>query len=313
MSVIEDGAATEPDGSRIGEDQVRALLAEQFPEHGGAIALLGEGWASRAFLVGDDWIFRFPKRAQVERRLEIELALLPELASSLTAAVPRFELVGAPGHGYPFRFAGYRRLPGEPALGRCDVDAEAIGTQIGGLLASLHAFPTGRALALGVTDESAHDHPARVVRDALEALRRLGDTIPADAAIRCRDVLREVPPPSAGASVLAHRDLHAEHVCLDGQRVVGILDWGDVAVTDPAADFAAIKWLGRPFLGAALAAYRRAGRSDPDAGFIGRAALIALRFALWDIGFGLANGRRAYVEAGLAGIGHACDVMAAET
>ncbi|MFP5068205.1 phosphotransferase [Pseudonocardia nantongensis] len=33
----------------------------------------------------------------------------------------------------------------------------------------------------------------------------------------------------------AHADLGAEHLLADGDRITGVLDWSDTAVTDPAA------------------------------------------------------------------------------
>lgn len=42
------------------------------------------------------------------------------------------------------------------------------------------------------------------------------------------------------SSTLTHRDLQAEHVYLDGDEVVGVIDWGDVGVGDPLYDIAVL-------------------------------------------------------------------------
>lgn len=41
-------------------------------------------------------------------------------------------------------------------------------------------------------------------------------------------------------STLTHRDLQAEHVYMDGDEVVGVIDWGDVGVGDPLYDVAVL-------------------------------------------------------------------------
>jgi homoserine kinase type II len=57
------------------------------------------------------------------------------------------------------------------------------------------------------------------------------------------------------------RDLRAEHVLFDGDRVTGIIDFGATAVDSPAVDLARLLGdypaEGEAFFGAGLAAYRR--------------------------------------------------------
>jgi hypothetical protein len=51
---------------------------------------LGEGWNSRAYLVNDELVFRFPKRPEHWEELEREIAFLAFAADDLPLAVPRY-------------------------------------------------------------------------------------------------------------------------------------------------------------------------------------------------------------------------------
>ncbi len=73
-----------------------------------AVAVEG-GWDSFVLDTGA-WIFKFPRRPEVEPALRAEIALLASIAPALPAAVPRFEYVAEE----PVLFAGYRKIEGDP-------------------------------------------------------------------------------------------------------------------------------------------------------------------------------------------------------
>jgi hypothetical protein len=95
---------------------VRILDAE-FPQlRPYSVSYLGEGCDSWAFVVNDRWIFRFPKRADVEAQLLIETQILPRLSERLPVPIPAFCFHGQPTPAFPLRFAGYPMLGGVPAI-----------------------------------------------------------------------------------------------------------------------------------------------------------------------------------------------------
>ncbi|HXH98538.1 MAG TPA: phosphotransferase, partial [Gaiellaceae bacterium] len=99
------------------------------------------------------------------------------------------------------------------------------------------------------------------------------------------------------APVLLHADLGPGHLLCREGRLVGVIDWGDAVIGDAALDFA---WLldAHPRGRQILTAY--SGSADDD--FVAR-ALFYHRLAPWyEADYGLLVGRRASVEAGLAGI-----------
>ena len=98
---------------RIDPNAAAAEIDVQFPELAPSrVHRLGEGCDSVAFEVNATWVFRFPKNADVARRLEVEWATLPMLVGRLPVAIPEFRYRGTPTRTYPYPFAGYAKLPG---------------------------------------------------------------------------------------------------------------------------------------------------------------------------------------------------------
>jgi aminoglycoside phosphotransferase (APT) family kinase protein len=79
----------------------RRLIGEQFPElELRSLELLGEGWDTTVWLVGEQWVFRFPRRSYPVPGLENEIAYLPQLAPLLPLPIPVPTLVGAPSEAF---------------------------------------------------------------------------------------------------------------------------------------------------------------------------------------------------------------------
>jgi aminoglycoside phosphotransferase (APT) family kinase protein len=100
------------------------------------------------------------------------------------------------------------------------------------------------------------------------------------------------------ACCLTHGDLGPDHVLVDpGGDLVGVLDWEEASVGDPALDFA--WWLdAMPEQGErALAAYGGA----PDGSFRERAHALFAIMPWYEVEHGLRSEDRRFVERGLQG------------
>ena len=212
--------------------QVRAALRRVGLEPGRIRAIDG-GWANWTFELDGERIVRFPRTDAVALATHRELALLPELAPSLSFSVPVPELVASLGDR---PFFAYRRIDGRPLSSG---GAAGIASRLGAMLAELHAFPVGRAaqvLRLG--------DPARVWQDRYEDLWEAIASValpelPADLADEVRrHYAGFVERPPAFPVCLVHNDLGPEHVLLDGSTGApcGLIDFEDATVGDPAVD-----------------------------------------------------------------------------
>jgi aminoglycoside phosphotransferase (APT) family kinase protein len=280
---------------------VERIVAARFPALAPLPAtFVDEGWDSEVYAVGE-WVLRFPKRAEVVPSQQLERTLLPKLAARLPLPIPRPELLGEPGADFPFPFLGYRRLPGVPAahVAPDRVDAPVVARRLAEFVTALHE--TSPAEVAGVPErppaDPIHVHERRLatwllVRDALpEPLRARGDAFYA------------APPPPATVFPLrlVHGDLTYDHILLrpDGGDVAGVIDWGDVAWSDPSWEFAgALAWWGDDFARRMLADYR----APADPGLLERArrgAVYASANAVW---WGLTGNRPRDVAAGTRGL-----------
>lgn len=224
----------------------RALVGEQFPALAPqVVAPLGHGFDNTAYLVDDAWVFRFPRRAVGAPLILREASVLPTLAQRVPLPIPVPEHVGRASARFPWPFAGYRVLAGTTACaaGLTEAQRMAAAAPLGGFLAALHAFPVNRARPLGVIgDELGRvDVLARTVKAkaTLAALQRLG-LVDAAMVQRCEAVMQATPV-NAQRPIprLVHGDLYARHVLVDAQGApVGVIDWGDIHLGDPAVDLA---------------------------------------------------------------------------
>ena len=187
------------------------------------------GWASFTFLVEGDHILRFARTPEVAAAHRREVALLPLLAPALSFAVPRPDFFQDWGDR---TCLGYPLIPGRPITD--DDDWRSLSA----VLRELHTFPVDAARGvLGGGDW--RDYYVRLWADIAERLLPvLDDGLRVALAADYHAFLGgdwDFEP------VLVHRDLAPEHVLVDdGGRVVGLIDFEDAAVGDPAVDFAGL-------------------------------------------------------------------------
>lgn len=227
----------------VDEARASALIAASFPELDGAsVRKVAEGWDNVVHLVDERWAFRFPRRQLAIPGVEREIATLPRLADQLPSPIPSPRWIGAPVDGYPWPWFGAAHLPGEE-LAMTDLPderREAIATEVGGFLKALHAPRLASRIGneLPVDPMRRADMTVRIpnARLRLQRAAAAGLWEPTEAVERLLADASSLPP-SPRTRVL-HGDLHARHVLVDGERVSGIIDWGDVCTGDPSADLA---------------------------------------------------------------------------
>lgn len=279
----------------------RSILHDQFEELRPVTAVyLGEGCDSVAFEVNGKFVFRFPKRSDVEEQFAIEARLLPALAPALPLPIPAFCFFGQPTPAFPRRFVGYPKLPGRPAilLDPAEILPLQLASTLGHFLSSLHAFPVEHAKAAGVPEPSLTSLIDEVRQDALDDLATVARVAPHLPIAELRDRLATAPGAASPVRVLVHDDLAAEHVLVDARahEVTGVIDWSDAAISEPAVDFAGMfHWGGDRFAEAVLAAYR----GPIDGALRPRARFMALCRGVMDIAFGHEFGKPEYITAGL--------------
>jgi aminoglycoside phosphotransferase (APT) family kinase protein len=222
---------------------VRRLVAAQFPQWAGLPVEPAptQGVDNATFRLGPELSVRLPRFARWVGQVTREQEWLPKLAPALPLPVSAPVAEGRPGEGYPFPWSVLRWLPGEP------VDPGAIADPAAALAGFFGALrkvdPTGGPppqwsngfRGVPMTDErDSAIAPARLA-PRIEALHGLVDI---DAVAAVWESARAAPP-WPEPPVWIHGDpAPGNLLCQDG-RLSAVIDFGTLAVGDPACDLIA--------------------------------------------------------------------------
>jgi aminoglycoside phosphotransferase (APT) family kinase protein len=222
----------------VGETLARRLIGEQFPKvEQRSLRLLGAGWDNTVWLVDEQWVFRFPRKAMVIPGFRNEIAYLPALAQVLPLAIPVPTLVGEPSEDFDWPFYGAPFLPGRE-LADADLDDDArsgLALPLAEFLRALHGLELAADLPLDPVRRA--DMPFRVerTRDRMDRLRR-DDLWHAPPLVE--ELLAEaenIPPPEP--VTVCHGDLHLRHLLVgDDGEPTAVIDWIDLSRNDPSVD-----------------------------------------------------------------------------
>lgn len=212
---------------------------------------------------GVEWVVRSPRRADVVGRAEHEARVLALVASRLPVAVPEWRV-------HTLELIAYPKLAGVPA-GEIDPEAKAYVWHLDPkALPAPFVATTAKALA------ALHTISGDAVARAGFPLHDM-DAVRAKIARQMAEVRRELDVGSElwrrwqtwlatesywpRRATFVHGDFHAGHMLVDpADRLVGILDWTEGEVGDPAVDLAGYQMIfGEAALQALLPAYAAAG------------------------------------------------------
>lgn len=238
---------------------------------GAPLVEIDRGWDFKILVVDDEWVLRIPRSELSVEELEKEIELLPLLGPALPVEIPHFEHVWRD----PL-FVIYPLIRG----------ASLRGEDPGGVRAFLDALHSLDSSNLPVPRPGWQDIYRGHAADWRALVFPLLD---ADERSRGEALLAEVETLTGFAPTLVHCDLGPEHLlCRDG-RLVGVIDWGDAKIGDPAIDYA---WLlNQPFPDWDV---------DDD---LRRRAEIYHRLGPWfEVEYGLRTDRPEWVRTGLAGV-----------
>lgn len=216
-------------------DRLVAIVRQRIPEMDEVSPMLiGEGISTLTYgLTTSDgaWVLRVSRRYPEPwtwrggRRHEV--ALLAELGRR-GVPVPGGAMVIEEANGLPAAILE-RRVVGKPlSAGMVQGDPRLV-RRIAAVLDRLHAFDVDDAIERGVPQ----DDPTAEFRQALA-------TVDLDAGLRQRTKAAvEVLEGRQTVRALCHRDFRVEHLIVDdGGELVGLLDFGEIGVDDPAVDLA---------------------------------------------------------------------------
>jgi aminoglycoside phosphotransferase (APT) family kinase protein len=215
---------------RIDTTLVARLIATQFPQWAGLplrpVAAVGSD--NVMYRLGETMVVRLPRAAWAGAHVEREQRWLPRLLPHLPLAVPVLLGAGTPAEGYPWRWSVYEWLAGESVAVRPLADPSKGAVQLAEFIAALQRV-----------DPLDGPRPGESLADRDEATRaaiaELSGEFDAYGLRAAWDAAMEAPE-WAGPPVWGHGDLHPGNLLAVDGRLSAVIDFGDVAVGDPARD-----------------------------------------------------------------------------
>ena len=218
------------------------------------------------FRLGDDLVARLPRRPTAAIQLAKEQAWLRRIAPHLPVAVPLPLVSGLPSDDFQWAWSVCEWLPGKcPVAGQL-ADAMSLATDLAAFIETLHGVdPTGgpapgnhnfwRGVPLAVRDR----HTCRAISDIADEFD------PTVLTAIWEDALNA--PTWDDPPAWIHGDLSAGNLLLTDNRLSAVIDFGGLALGDPACDLA-VAW--SLFDGEARKAFQMATGLDDAAWARGR-------------------------------------------
>jgi aminoglycoside phosphotransferase (APT) family kinase protein len=270
---------------------VRALVVQAMPECVDLPLreLPSSGSTNALYRLGEDLLVRLPRQPGGSATISKEARWLSVLAPSLPVAVPEVVAVFEPGPDYPERWSVVRWIDGEhPDV----VDPSTPDdSRREGLAADLAEVVTALGRA-GVPAEALDDPELQwyrgeplasmddTTRKNIERCRALGDfELDLDAVQRLWDDAMRLPGVEDRATPRwYHGDLAAENLLVRDGRLAAVLDFGGLAIGDPAVDLI-VAWevLDPP----ARDEFRRRLDVDDATWLRGRAWALSITLMIW--------------------------------
>jgi aminoglycoside 2''-phosphotransferase len=227
------------------------------------------GFGSVAVETADGVVFRIARHAEAAEGHRLEAKVLALVRHVVPVAVPDPRWRVEPGPAFRFGAVGYRRLPGEPLSAElAEQRRDEIAADLASFLVALHGIPVEEARAAGipVRDRVATTFAA-LCRDVLPVLHERVSSHEYDVVRRWAADFEADDEVDRFEPAVRHGDLWYGNVLVDGARgrVVGVVDWENAAIGDPASDLARQLHLGEEFAGAVLRQYATKGGRVDDA------------------------------------------------
>ena len=226
-----------PELPAIDIDLARQLVDAQFPQWAGLPlrSLDPAGSDHVIYRLGNELAVRLPRHSGAIGQARKELEWLPRLAPALPLAIPVPLAVGEPGFGYPWPWLVSRWLDGQVATADRLADSAEVAVQLGEFLTALHLFAPAEAIALASRDDLTTTSLEDRDQATRLAIRAVDGVFDVQALTRLWDEALRAPgwdrPP-----VWVHGDFHTGNLLTTGGRVSAVIDWGGLAIGDPACD-----------------------------------------------------------------------------
>lgn len=226
---------------KIDDSLIRRLITKQFPQWEDLLIkpVANQGWDNRTFHLGEHMLVRMPSGLDYSLQVEKEQQWLPKLAPLLPLPIPAPLAIGMPDAEYPWKWSINAFLPGSTASNTRIANLNDFANDLAQFLSALHRIDTKGGPLAGPHSFYRGGSLTTYDAETRQALSTLKDKIDIDTATRVWETALattwDQPP------VWVHGDISTGNLLVQEGRLSGVIDFGQLAVGDPACDLA-IAW-----------------------------------------------------------------------
>jgi len=234
------------------------LIKQDFPLDISGVNIHRTGDDFFVIEINSSWMFRFPRNDASQKAMEKEIKFLSKFKTTSPLAIPDYQYLGD-------RYGGYPKILGKPLsielFQRLSKENQASAAQqLGYFLSAVHNFPIEDAGEIGISEDWNGNHQ----RSGEVFLEHVTPQLSSNARNQSTTCMETLMAEDFEGRVI-HGDFYLpDHVFIHGDNhKLGVIDFGDVTIYDPAHDFQCIVEIGgEEFFEKVIDHYR--GEKDPS-------------------------------------------------
>lgn len=197
--------------------------------------IVGRGFDNASVKISDIEVLRLPIRREADRYIQIENRWLPVLQNHLTIKIPVPTIFGPPFDDLPFHWAILPWIEGDPADMQNPDSSEL--KAIAHFVEQLSRIPIPKNPPVNIHRQILLGDNPKGVEERIETLKKttndISKTVVDAWRLGCEQKV-DLPPR------WIFGDLHPGNVIVKGGHISGIIDWGNMCISDQAIDIAGL-------------------------------------------------------------------------
>lgn len=229
--------------SEIPVEVVTELISIQFPEYANLPikAVEPNGSDNRTFRLGKQMSIRLPSAKKYAAKVPIEHKWLPKLSSQLSIPIPTPIALGKATKNYPWDWSIYGWIEGQSAniVSLDDKSLEVLAIQLAIFLTELQTIDSANGPSPGEHNFFRGASPIVYDAETRCAIDTLEDYIDVAKATSLWELA--ISSKWNKKPVWIHGDFSSGNILIKNNQLVGVIDFGGLAVGDPSCDLV-IAW-----------------------------------------------------------------------
>ncbi|MBI3290930.1 phosphotransferase [Candidatus Falkowbacteria bacterium] len=212
---------------------------------------ISSGWDFNVFLLDNKYLVRIPKNQDATKRAPIDFCLLKILNNTANFYIPKPIYLNKKNQTAVYKAVTGKMITVNSYKKMTSRSKEKFARDLAEFLLTLHSVPVKKIHRCNLPINGLK-HSSRIIYKEISTIRPYLNKM---QNLGLDDFLRKRKSAlKPNKLVLTHGDLNSDHIFLNNQRL-GIIDFSDASISDPAVDFAGLLSYGFDFVNQVLKYY----------------------------------------------------------